>query len=252
MLLPGQYRSTTGPQELNNALTSSSATLDGSDGFQSGPVDLPLNLQLQPGLAIYSQSLYSGQSSFGQLPSSPVNGSTPLSANSIAISSTIWVAVSSNNKRMVLWDSIPDTSQLPSTGSLSILDIQSTACSPPCSGSGICSASGKCACAAGFSGSSCESCAEGFFGPNCQPCPQGCSTCDQGISGSGRCLSPVTGVLPSSCNCLNGVCESNGQCTCNVGWTTSNNGTACAQCSPGFYLKSPGYCQGIPHFLFHS
>ena len=251
LLLPGQYTSTTNPQLLNSVLTSSSATLDGSNGFQSGFVSLPLNLQLEPGLAIYSESLYSGQSSFGQLPSSHMNTSTPLSASSIAISSTVWVAVSSNNQRIILWDSIPDVSQLPSPGSLSLLDIQSTACSPPCSASGICSTSGKCACPTGFNGTSCESCANGFFGPTCQPCPQNCSDCDQGISGSGQCLSPITEVLPSSCNCLNGICGSNGQCTCNIGWTTSTNGTACAQCAPGFYLTTEGNCQGIFRLLFH-
>ena len=247
-LLPGQYTTTTNPQLLHNYLTSS-ATLVGSPGFQSGPLpSLPLSLRLQPGLAIYPQSLYSGQPSYGQLPSSPLNTSTPLPGNSIAISSNVWVAVSSNNQRIILWDSIPDISHLPYTGSLSLLDIQSTTCSPPCSGSGVCSASGNCTCSTGFNGTSCELCADNFFGPTCQPCPQGCSNCDQGISGSGRCLSPIAEVLPSSCNCLNGICGSNGQCTCNIGWTTSTNGTACAECAPGFFLTQSGDCQGI--FLF--
>lgn len=248
-LLPGQYASTTNPQLLHNLLTSSSATLVGSPGFQSSSgSSLPLNLQLEPGLAIYSQSLYAGQAAFSQLPSSPLsNSSTPLPASSIAISSNVWVAVSSNNNRIVLWDSVPDTSQLPSTGSLSLLDVQSSACSPPCSGSGICSASGTCTCPTGFTGSSCESCQAGFFGPTCQPCPQGCSNCDQGISGSGRCLAPIINNLPSTCNCLNGKCGTNGQCTCNPGWTASSNGTACSQCSPGFFLTTTGDCQGTSH-----
>jgi len=48
---------------------------------------------------------------------------------------------------------------------------------------------------------------------------------------------------PSSCNCLNGVCGSNGQCTCNEGWVNAANGTACASCAPGFFLGANG-CEG--------
>ncbi|KAF8228601.1 hypothetical protein L208DRAFT_1453265 [Tricholoma matsutake] len=249
-LLPGQYSSSTNPQLLHDAITSSSASLSSSPGFENATtaVSLPLNLALAPGLAIYSQKLYSGQAGFSQLPSAPiVNLSTPLSANSLVIASSIWVAVGSkgSNTRVVLWDAVPDVSQLPSgaASGLNLLDMQSSACSPPCAGSGVCSASGVCTCPTGFTGSSCESCAKGFFGPTCQPCPSGCTSCDEGISGSGRCLVPVVTGAPATCNCLNGQCGSNGQCTCNAGWTTAANGTACAKCSPGFFLTSTGDCQ---------
>lgn len=250
-LLPGQYTATTNPQLLHNLLTSSSATLSRSPGFGSASLtSLPLNLQLEPGLAIYSQRLYSGQAAFSQLPSAPLNNSsTPLTASSIALSSNIWIAVTSSssfNTRFVLWESVPDVSQLPSSvSSLALVDIQSSACSPPCSGAGVCSTAGTCTCPTGFTGSSCESCASGFFGPNCQPCPQGCPSCDQGISGSGRCLTPIVDNAPSKCNCLNGRCGANGQCSCNPGWTTNDNGTACAKCAPGFFLTTTGDCQGI-------
>jgi len=252
-LLPGQYTSTTNPQLLHNLLTSPSSTLVGSAGFRSASLSaLPLNLQLEPGVAVYSQSLYSGQALFAKLPESPVsNTSIPLSANSIAIAPNVWIAVSNNNNRLILWDSVPDTSQLPSRGSLSLLDIQSSTCSPPCSGSSICSTSGTCTCPTGFSGSACESCADSFFGPTCAPCPAGCPNCDQGMSGTGRCLTPIKDIdsLPSKCNCLNGVCGTGGQCTCNSGWTAGNNGTACAKCAPGFFLSKTGDCQGIFPFL---
>ncbi|KAG2356313.1 hypothetical protein BDR07DRAFT_1339973 [Suillus spraguei] len=120
------------------------------------------------------------------------------------------------NSRVILWNSIPDVSQLPASasGSLSLLNLQSSSCSPVCSGDGICSSSGTCQCPSGFTGSSCEACSSGFFGPECQACPSGCTSCDDGISGTGRCLVPVVSNLPSSCNCINGKCGANGQCTC--------------------------------------
>ncbi|KAF8894822.1 hypothetical protein BD779DRAFT_865614 [Infundibulicybe gibba] len=246
-LLPGQYTSTTNPQLLHNILTSSSAALAPSPGFENFSSDLPLNLALSPGLAIYSQSLYSGQAGFSSLPSSPTgNSSTPLAANSIALSTNIWAAIrTDSNDRIVFWDAVPDVSQLPTgaSKSLSLLDLQSSACSPPCAGSGVCSAAGVCSCPPGFTGSSCEACAKGFFGPTCQACPSGCGSCDEGISGSGRCLTTTVTGAPSTCNCLNGQCGSDGQCSCNAGWTTGTNGTACSKCSPGFFLTSTGDCQ---------
>jgi hypothetical protein len=166
---------------------------------------------------------------------------------SLSLSSNVWVAVNTgSNNRVIFWDSIPDFGQLPagSATSLSLVDMQSSACSPPCAGSGVCSASGSCVCPTGFNGTSCESCAPGFFGSTCQQCPTGCTSCDDGIAGTGRCLTPTFNNLPSSCNCQNGVCGSNGQCTCLSGWTTATNGTACAKCATGFFLASNGNCQG--------
>ena len=249
-LLPGQYTSTTNPQLLHDILISSSATLSPSPGFNLSTVSpLPLNIALQPGIAIYSSPSYAGQAAFSQLPQTPlINSSIPLPASSLALSDNIWIAVTSGSSksRVIIWDAIPDVSQLPpeASQSLAVTDIQSSLCSPPCSSSGICSASGTCSCLTGFTGSSCETCAQGFFGPTCQPCPSGCQTCDQGISGSGLCLVPIIKNTPSTCNCLNGQCGSNGQCTCNPGWINAANGTACAECAPGFFLSSTGDCQG--------
>jgi hypothetical protein len=252
LLLPGQYTSTSNPQLLHSVITASSASLKFSPGFanssSSTSISLPLNVALQPGLALYSSSLYSGQGSFTSLPTSPIrNSSSPLSAGSLALSSNVWVAVnSSSSKRVILWDSIPDFGQLPSGSaqSLFLVDMQSASCSPPCAGSGICSALGSCTCPPGFNGTSCESCAPGFFGPNCAQCPSGCTSCDDGISGSGRCLAAPVANSPSSCNCQNGQCGLNGQCTCLAGWTTAANGTACAKCTAGFFLDSTGNCEG--------
>ncbi|KAF8067687.1 TNFR/NGFR cysteine-rich region family protein [Lyophyllum atratum] len=246
-LLPGQYASDTSPQLLHDLLTSSAASISPSPGFNGSRLSLPLNLALQPGLAIYADTLYSGQAGFSSLPNTPMTNSlTPLAARSLSMSSSIWIVTTSgsSNKRVVIWDSVPDIRELPSgsSGSLSLLDIQSTACSPPCAGSGICSASGTCQCSPGFTGSSCESCASGFFGPECKSCPAGCSSCDEGITGTGRCLKPIVSNAPSTCNCLNGVCGANGRCACNAGFTTADNGTAlremfcqlgCSQCADG-------------------
>ncbi|KAJ7063671.1 insulin-like growth factor binding protein [Mycena amicta] len=248
LLLPGQYTTTTNPQLVHDLLTSPHATLNPTPGFGSNSSSsLPLNVAVSPGLAIYAQSLYSGKVAFSALPSAPVaNTSTPLSAESMALASNVWVAMSvGSNGRIVLWDSVPDTSQLPSSssGSMSLLDMQSATCSSPCASSGTCSASGTCICAPGFNGTSCETCAPGFFGPKCQACPAGCASCDEGISGTGRCLTPPVPNPLTACNCLNGNCNPDGSCSCNPGWTTADNGTSCAKCASGFFSTSTGDCK---------
>lgn len=247
-LLPGVYTSTTNPQLLHDVLTSSSPSVASTAGFNaSSPISLPLSLQLQPGLSLYGNLLYSGSASFTGLPSTPnANISTPITAGSLALSSNVWAALSTASNRFIVWDAIPDFSQLPASnlGSLSIKDIQSAACNPTCSSAGVCTAAGTCQCSPGFAGASCESCASGFFGPKCQPCPANCASCDDGITGSGLCLKPSVSNPPASCNCENGVCGGNGQCVCNSGFTTGNNGTLCSKCGPGFFQTSTGDCQG--------
>ena len=122
-------------------------------------------------MAIFSGPLYSGQSSFTVLSTTLTgNPSTPLAAQSLTLSSAVWVAMnSSNNNLFIAWQSIPDVSQLPASnlGSLSVTKLQSSACSPSCASSGVCTTAGTCKCAFGFTGMSCVSCASGFFGPKC-------------------------------------------------------------------------------------
>jgi hypothetical protein len=248
-LLPGTYEASTNPQLLHDTLTSSSASLSPSAGFNtSSSISLPLTVALQPGVAFYANRLYSGQAAFTTLPSSPVtNLSTPVTASALALSSNVWIALNVGPNRLVVWDSVPDIAQLPASnaGSLSLVDIQSAACSPACSAGGVCSATGVCQCQPGFSGASCETCASGFFGPTCQPCPSNCTTCDDGTTGTGRCLKPAPAAnAPSNCNCQSGVCGANGTCACTPGFTTGNNGTQCAKCLPGFFLTPSGDCQG--------
>lgn len=251
LLLPGQYGPTTAPQALHSILTSSSATLAPSPGFNLTSVSsFPLNISLQPGIVTYPSPYYAGKAQFSQLPSDPtVNYSIPLQVGSLALSDNVWAVLASNSSsinRITLWEAIPDVSQL-SSGTFDSLthieNIQSSACSPPCSGAGICSASATCSCPIGFEGPSCEACAEGFFGPKCQPCPSACQACDQGISGTGRCMVPLVSNAPSTCNCVNGRCPGgNRPCICNPGWTTNVNGTACARCQQGFFLNPNGDC----------
>ncbi|KAF5368220.1 hypothetical protein D9615_010524 [Tricholomella constricta] len=130
-LLPGQYASDTNPQLLHNLLTSSSASLSPSPGFGGTLSPLPLNLALQSGIAVYADALYSGQAGFLSLPDTPaVNSSTPLTARSLSLSSDVWIATTSgpSNKRVIIWDSVPDVRELPlaSSSSLSLVDIQTT------------------------------------------------------------------------------------------------------------------------------
>ncbi|PCH38564.1 growth factor receptor domain-containing protein [Wolfiporia cocos MD-104 SS10] len=250
-LLPGQYTSDTNPEALHELLTSSSASLVASPGFfVNKSISLPLDLALSPGIALYPKANYSGQATFAALPNnaSATNSSKQLSAGSFGLASNMWAAMSgtTSNDRVIFWDSVPDISQLPSStlsDPLTLLEMQSSACSPACAGAGICSSSGKCICPTGFTGTSCQSCAEDFFGPTCSPCPSDCKECDDGLQGTGKCLVVEVSDPPASCNCINGVCGTNGTCSCNAGWTTASNGTACAKCSAGFFLDSSGDCE---------
>ena len=248
-LLPGVYTTKADAQLVDILQSSNAGNFSLSPGFNLSSFNsLPLNISLQAGLVIYSNPLYAGQATFSPLPSTSINTSLPLPASSLALSDNVWIALTSgsNNNNIIFWDAVPDVSQLPSAASesLALVDIQSFACSPPCSGSAICSTSAICVCSPGFTGPSCEACADGFFGPTCQPCPSNCKSCDQGISGSGQCLTPSISNVPATCNCLNGQCGTDGKCACNTGWIDDANGTACAKCSPGFFLTSTGDCLG--------
>jgi hypothetical protein len=113
VLLPGQFTSTTNPELLHGLLTSSSDKFSPSAGFGNSSagssVSLPLNVALQPGIAIYPQTLYSGQGSYSGLPSSPVGNTTiPFTASSIALSGSIWAAT-------FMRISVPDVSWLPAS-----------------------------------------------------------------------------------------------------------------------------------------
>ena len=183
-----------------------------------------------------------------------IGSTTSLNAHSFALSSDVIAIVSSasSSNHIILWDSIPDTQHLPSplnSAQFSLLNIYSTTCAPPCSSAGVCSPQGLCTCKSGFTGQACEACASGFFGPSCQKCPDNCAQCDEGISGTGRCLKSIGGG--NKCNCLNGVCNSDGSCQCNAGFTKADNGTQCAKCTTGFFLTTTGDCKGTLYIVYH-
>ncbi|TFK25768.1 hypothetical protein FA15DRAFT_686798 [Coprinopsis marcescibilis] len=247
-LLPGEYSANTDPALLHDLLVNPSASLKPSSGFDGGLSTLPLNLKLSPGVAIYSDVLYSGRGGFLGLPTEAINSTVPFNAQSLAVSENTWVALargSNLDERVVLWDSAPDLTQLSLPSTLTLLDIQSTNCNPTCAGAGVCSALGQCTCPPNFSGASCESCAAGFFGPTCQACPADCEECDEGVAGTGRCLTREVGERdPRRCGCTNGACNPDGSCECAEGWQDGGNGenNKCAVCAPGFFLSSTGDC----------
>jgi hypothetical protein len=246
-LLPGEYDDQSQPLPLHVALTDPSAHLSPSPGFgNSSSFTLPFTLAQESGVVTFSQSDYSGNSSFMSILASPSNSTYSLDAGSLIISSNTMVVIRSGSNQMVLLNSIPDFSQLPSTVSnpIFVVSVQFSTCSPPCSGSGVCTSNGTCSCLEGFSGTLCEACLPDYFGPSCTPCPQGCTNCDDGIGGTGQCLNATT-LLPASCNCAHGLCNnSTNQCTCMAGWENpSNDGPACSVCSPGYYLDQTGNCR---------
>ena len=207
---------------------------------------------------MYSGQFYNGKANFISLRNSYSNKSIPLASgsSSIAISENVWVAITLGSANPTIFYDTAPLITLPSTNQpITVIDYQSSTCQPPCSGSGVCTASAKCACAEGFTGSSCESCAPGFFGPACKPCPSPCNGCDQT---SGLCSTPKASKAKraqKTCNCQNGQCSSDGNCSCLPGWTNTTDlkGVTCAQCAPGFYMTSAGDCQSkILYFSFFS
>ncbi|PVF97800.1 hypothetical protein CPB86DRAFT_775103 [Serendipita vermifera] len=258
ILLPGQYTSSIQPASLQQALGSATSTVTFTTGFSNSTTSttpsLPLNVQLQPGLLNYPSDLYTGDPKFYNTPQN-VNSSftsTGISRGSIILAANTVAAIEADNRgsktRVVLWDNVPYLSQLPYSmaGDLTLVSLQSSLCTPACSAKAICTTSGTCQCRDGFTGESCESCAAGRYGPDCKQCDPTCKRCDDGITGTGECLSvAVPSNAPSNCNCANGVCNGS-TCTCSPGFVTASSGgnsTQCASCQDGFFRNSSGNCE---------
>ncbi|TKA56249.1 hypothetical protein B0A53_01539 [Rhodotorula sp. CCFEE 5036] len=244
-LLPGTYSPATSAFRTDNTSADLSSVFSSqsvptlSTGFSaSGSIDssssASYTVALQPGLTTYSSALYQGSSTQISPPQTASNSTAsqfPQKVESLLLTSdTVAIARFANDKsiRMVLWDSLYDAGQLPSgagSGGLDILQVQSRACTPPCSSGGVCIADGTCAYA----------CSKGFYGRSCSPCPTGCTTCHEGTSGTGMCLDDQasTVISPGS---------STASCRCSAGWTTAANGTQCAACASGYYQTSSGEC----------
>lgn len=52
-------------------------------------------------------------------------------------------------------------------------------------------------------------CLPQHFGTQCQPCPEGCTDCDDGLTGTGLCLDPVASnlTLPSKARSLRSIVD---------------------------------------------
>ncbi|KAG0657304.1 hypothetical protein C6P46_006590 [Rhodotorula mucilaginosa] len=244
-LLPGTYSPATSAFRTDNTSADLSSVFSSQSvptvptGFSaSGSVDssssASYTVALQPGLTTYSSAMYQGSSTRISPPQSASNSTasrSPQKVESLLLTSdTVAIARFANDKstQMVLWDSLYDVGQLTSgagSGGLDILQVQSRACTPPCSSGGVCIADGTCAYA----------CSKGFYGRSCSPCPTGCTTCHEGTSGTGMCLDDQasTVISPGS---------STASCRCSAGWTTAANGTQCAACASGYYQTSSGEC----------
>ncbi|KAG9008026.1 hypothetical protein FRB94_013791 [Tulasnella sp. JGI-2019a] len=262
VLLIDQYSSASPPNVVSSlsgglAGVSLPPYLSTSTSTTSGIISsLPFSISVVPGLVAFPSALFQGQASVLSLnATADVNSAQSLPVGSLLLSENSWAAFTSPaNKPIVFWDNTPDFTQLPSgllsaqVGTITLVGLQSATCATPCAMSGQCNSDGKCVCKPGFNGTSCETCAAGFYGPQCTACPSGCQTCDDGPTGSGKCLLPQT---TSTCNCANGVCNGS-SCTCSPGWTTltatstTTNATAapqCSDCAAGFFKDSSGTCR---------
>lgn len=255
VLLPGSYTAQNAPQILRNVLSSSVISPLPQPGFTISSIQLPFSVSMQPGLAATPDTFYAGEISFFGLPGTFTQASIPISPRSISMSPNIWTSVSTPSHRFILWQSVPDVSQLPlpasETSNMTVADVQYFREGTSCTSGGTASPSG-CACNPGFTGPSCELCAAGFFGQKCQACPATCTSCDDGLTGSGRCKDAAFKEDAKNCNCVNGECATDGSksCFCNVGWTDDTaTGKACGKCAKGFFSTPAGDCQSMFHCL---
>ncbi|CAG8756419.1 28200_t:CDS:2, partial [Racocetra persica] len=190
-------------------------------------------VKLKSGMIIYELANYFGPSEHFDVgtfvSTSKTVGSVMIPSNSRAISN-----FSGNN--LGLFEPIHSfTGVLVDSSQVSFvsLDISQATCKNECSSGGFCSVNNVCVCKPGFTGSQCDQCAPGFWGTtnNSQ------MTCDDGLFGTGKCKcatgfngpncntcdSGFFGPNCTPCDCGNGVCDSQGKCTCNAGWDPNTN-----------------------------
>ncbi|ORY78467.1 insulin-like growth factor binding protein [Leucosporidium creatinivorum] len=275
VLLPGTYTSSSASTANSSLLTFGTAsTFEVDAGFStSGKLGTTFSVSLQTGLTTYSAPLFEGTAAYTSLANTSAINSTASadSIESFLLSDNVWAILQvggSSGSRVVAWDGVADVGNMVGgSGGVLVVEIQGTGCTTPCASGGVCVANSTCACSSGFTGSTCsefepfpsrfgaeltfrlfaDACAKGFFGKTCEACPVGCTTCDDAITGTGRCLDSTAAniTLASACNCSNGVCASastTATCACNAGWTTAANGTQCAACATGYYAAAGGDC----------
>lgn len=133
---------------------------------------------LLAGVTTYSNTLYQGSASYSPLLSNSTSIPTPSSSSSnissssrsslhttssLLLSSGAFVILSSSgSSHLVIYNSLPDLSQLPTSalgsgsGGMVVSIAQSTSCIGGCSSGGFCAAEGKCICSSGFAGNTCS------------------------------------------------------------------------------------------------
>lgn len=250
-LLPGHFTADRLATLNLDQLLPPFTTLISSTGYKLSSNVSPVDVLPIPGFITYAGRFYKGPAKFYPLPESfsKKQISMPSDAlSAISVYPGAWVAIALGSQNPTIFYDTAPIIPLPPTGqSLKLLDYQLSTCQPPCTGSGRCITSGKCACDKGFSGPLCEVCALGFFGTACKPCP---SPCNHGCNHTtALCLSTPKASKAKreqkTCKCLNGQCHDDGNCSCLPGWTnaTELDGVTCAQCAEGFYSTSEGDCR---------
>ncbi|KAF8602810.1 hypothetical protein BDV93DRAFT_545182, partial [Ceratobasidium sp. AG-I] len=248
ILLPGTYSSSSPAASLlPTSLSSLSASTTAGIAVSPDALGYPLTISLPASALAFQSPNYAGESTSIGLSS---NLSSPRLPASLAIPTNMAITFrsASSTSSLVLFASTPDTAQLPSLpADLTFSAVQATSCTPSCASGGACAVNGSCTCAPGFAGAQCEQCAPGHFGPSCQQCADSC--CEDGMTGSGKCLGAKSKTSAETCACEKGVCGSDGSCTCNPGWadasdvTAGKNATNCSVCAPGFFLDPLGECE---------
>lgn len=168
LLLPGTYSSSSvilsNSTQLASLLGNASSTPTSYTGFTLSSTSTTASVQQLPGLIVYASSLYSDASSL-----LPFNDSTATKADSsftplsILLSPNLYAVASipvagGSKQRVALWASSPDVTEWPiqlANGPWSIVDLQSSLCSPPCATGGVCGLQNQCKCKDGFAGSTC-------------------------------------------------------------------------------------------------
>ncbi|GAA5877543.1 hypothetical protein JCM16303_003371 [Sporobolomyces ruberrimus] len=274
-LLPGTYTSSTFSSSLLSNTSFSNTTTAPFSPFSKQSTITPLSpgftstgsltssstysVSLLPGLTSYASPYYEGTPTYFPPTNSSSSYSSTTSAaqlSSLLLSSSSTnplyavLSIGSTQPRVIVYESIPDIGSLGISGQsqANLIELVNGGCAGGCSSTGgFCASNGTCVCEQGWTGTTCSDCLPQHFGTQCQPCPEGCTDCDDGLTGTGLCLDPVASnlTLPSACNCMSGVCQGNStssNCACNAGWTRASNGTQCAACSPGYYMSSSGDC----------
>ncbi|SCV69482.1 BQ2448_2502 [Microbotryum intermedium] len=294
---------------LSFSSAASASTATPSPGFMtSGALGSTYTVSLQAGMIAYSSALFQGTPTYLTLPSTNTSAANSTattlgsSISSLLLSDDVYAILQAGSERLVVWDGVADVSQWRSVvkNQVTFQQLQSSACPTPCASGGTCTGDGRCACATGWTGTLCgqstyalsfsddvnlgvhtdllervlhfpDICEPGRYGSSCLSCPATCTNCDQGVTGTGRCLEVGSSsiVQPSSecrasfiasvpstdigkdcfpaCNCINGVCASNSSsatCACSAGWAAAANGTQCGACATGYYQTNGGDCLG--------